>query len=98
MGCISIGNNVFIGAGSRILYDTKIGDNVIIGTGSIITKDIPSNSVVAGVPARVIGSFEEYATNMLESATEYEFAFAKNQTKSGGFSTYMWETFEKKRC
>lgn len=37
-----------------------IGDNVIVGAGSIITKDIPSNSVAVGIPARVIKSIEQY--------------------------------------
>ncbi len=58
-GSVVIGNNVFIGGRSIILYDVTIGDNVIIGAGSVITKDIPSNSVAAGVPARVIGSFAD---------------------------------------
>ena len=59
-GEITIGNNVFIGAGSRILYDVTIGDNVIIGAGSLVNKDIPSGTVAAGVPCRVIGCFDEY--------------------------------------
>lgn len=53
-GEIYIGNNVFIGAGTRILYDVTIGDNVIIGAGSLVNKSIPSGTVAAGVPCRVI--------------------------------------------
>lgn len=60
VGCIEVGNNVFIGTGTKILYDVKIGDNVIIAAGSIVTKDIPSNSVIGGVPAKKICSFEDY--------------------------------------
>ena len=63
-GEIHIGNNVFIGARSTILYDVKIGNNVIIGAGSVVTKDIPDNSVVAGIPARDIKSFDEYEQKM----------------------------------
>lgn len=59
-GNIKIGNNVFIGSNSSILYDVHIGDNVIIGAGSLVNKNIPSGSVVAGVPCRVIGKFEDY--------------------------------------
>lgn len=65
-GEITIGNNVFIGAGSRILYDVTIGDNVIIGAGSLVNKNIPSGTVAAGVPCKVIGSFEDYQRKMMK--------------------------------
>lgn len=60
VGCIEIGDNVFIGSGTNIMYDVKIGSNVIIGANSLINKDIPDNCVVAGVPAKVIKTFDEY--------------------------------------
>lgn len=59
-GPITIGDNVHIGTNAIIMPNVTIGDNVIIGCGSIVTKDVPSNSVVAGVPAKVIESIEEY--------------------------------------
>lgn len=59
-GPISIGDNVFVGANSTILYDVNIGNNVIIGAGSLVNKDIPDGSVAAGVPCKVVGRFEEY--------------------------------------
>ena len=59
-GCIEVMNNVFIGANSTILPNVRIGSNVIIAAGSVVTKDIPDNSVVAGVPAHVIETFDEY--------------------------------------
>lgn len=65
-GEIIIGDNVFIGSNSNVLYDVKIGDNVIIGAGSLINKDIPAGSVAAGVPCRVIGKFEDYKEKILE--------------------------------
>lgn len=49
-----IGNYVDIGAHSVILGDITIGDNVIIGAGSIVVKDVPSNVVIAGNPAKII--------------------------------------------
>ncbi|WP_025002191.1 serine O-acetyltransferase [Prevotella dentasini] len=49
-----IGNNVDIGVNSVIIGNIVIGDNVIIGAGSVVVKDVPSNSVVAGNPARII--------------------------------------------
>ena len=65
IGCIEIMENVFVGANSTILYDVRIGSNVIIGAGSIVTKDIPPNSVAAGVPAKVIGNFDEFVSKRL---------------------------------
>ncbi len=59
-GKILIGNNVHIGWNSIIMPGVHIGDNVVIGCGAVVTKDIPSNSVVAGTPARVISSIDEY--------------------------------------
>ncbi|MBD5170611.1 MAG: sugar O-acetyltransferase [Bacteroidales bacterium] len=53
---ITIGNNVWIGGSVTICPGVTIGDNVVIGAGSTVTKDIPSNVVVAGNPARVIKS------------------------------------------
>lgn len=51
---VKIGNNVLIGNNTYINPGITIGDNVFIGANSVITKDIPSNSVVGGVPAEVI--------------------------------------------
>lgn len=67
IGIVSIGNNVFIGAGSTILCNVRIGDNVIIGAGSLVTKDIPSNSVVAGNPSKIICTFDEYKEKHLKN-------------------------------
>ena len=58
LGTIEVGDNVMIGANSTILYNTHIGSNVIVAAGSVVTKDIPSGSIVGGNPAKVIGSFE----------------------------------------
>jgi len=49
-----IGNNVFMGAGAVILGPVRIGNNVIIGANAVVTKDIPDNATVVGVPAREI--------------------------------------------
>ena len=59
-GPIVVGKNCFIGCRSIVLPNVKIGDNCIIGAGSIVNKDIPSNSVAAGAPCKVICSLEEY--------------------------------------
>ncbi len=59
-GKIKIGNNVHIGANAIIMPEVTIGDNVVVGVGSIVTKDIPSNSIAVGVPAKVIETIDEY--------------------------------------
>lgn len=59
-GPIIIGDNVFIGMKAIIMPGVNIGDNCIIGAGSIVTKDMPSNSIIAGVPAKVISTLDEY--------------------------------------
>lgn len=51
---VTIGNNVWIGGSATILPGVSIGDNTVIGAGSVVTKDIPSNVVAAGNPARII--------------------------------------------
>lgn len=71
MGTIEIFDHVMIGAGSKILPNVKIGPNVIVAAGSIVTKDIPENSVVAGVPARVIGTFDEFAKKRIRETKCY---------------------------
>nr|WP_270521496.1 acyltransferase [Megamonas funiformis] len=51
---IKIGNHVWIGTRVTILKGVTIGDNAIIAAGSVVTKDVPNNTIVAGVPAKVI--------------------------------------------
>lgn len=65
-GPIKIGNNVHIGWDAIIMPNVTIGDNCIIGAGAVVTKDIPSNSVAVGVPARVIESIDEYRNKVAE--------------------------------
>ena len=75
IGLVNIGNNVFIGASSTVLPNVTIGDNVVIGAGSIISKDIPSNSVAVGNPAKVICSYAEFINrkeNELNKSPHYD--------------------------
>ena len=51
--CI-VGSNVWIGYGACFLRGIRVGDNAIVGTNSVVTKDVPANAVVGGVPAKVI--------------------------------------------
>lgn len=56
---ITVGNNVWIGGGVRVVPGLSIGDNSVIGAGSVVVKDIPANSVAAGNPCRVIRKITE---------------------------------------
>jgi acetyltransferase-like isoleucine patch superfamily enzyme len=51
---VNVGNNVWIGYGACILRGVTVGDNAVIGTNAVVTKDVPANAVVAGLPAKVI--------------------------------------------
>jgi acetyltransferase-like isoleucine patch superfamily enzyme len=51
---VEVGSNVWIGYGACILRGVRVGDNSIVGTNAVVTKDVPANAVVAGVPARIV--------------------------------------------
>lgn len=59
-GPIKVGSNVFIGINTIVLPGVTIGDNVVIGAGSVVTRDLPSDGVYAGVPARLINPIQKY--------------------------------------
>lgn len=51
---VEVGSNVWIGYGACILRGVRVGDNSVIGTSAVVTRDVPANAVVGGVPARII--------------------------------------------
>lgn len=59
-GKISVGDNTHIGTSVIIMPGVNIGKNCVIGCGAVVTKDIPDNSIAAGVPARIISTIEQY--------------------------------------
>jgi acetyltransferase-like isoleucine patch superfamily enzyme len=56
---VEVGSNVWIGYGACILRGVRVGDNAIVGTNCVVTKDVPANAVVAGVPARIVRMRDE---------------------------------------
>lgn len=67
-GRIKVGNNVFIGHDSIVMLGVTIGDNAVIGAGSVVTKDVPSGTVAAGVPAQVVESIDDYKAKAMKKA------------------------------
>jgi len=58
LGSVQIGKRCVIGANSTILPKLKIGDESIIGAGAVVTRDVPANVKVVGVPARIVGEIK----------------------------------------
>lgn len=55
-GCATIGDHVYIGPGAKIVGAIRIGNNVAIGANCVVTKDVPDNSVIVGIPGKVISN------------------------------------------
>lgn len=97
LGCIEIMDNVFIGAGTTIMYNVRIGSNVIVGAESVVTKDLEPDSVYAGAPARRICSMDEYMEKRLQSADYPSELIPRHQKASPELEAYLWRAFEEKR-
>ena len=85
IGRVTIGDHVFIGAESVVLPGVTIGNNVIIGANSTVTKDVPDNVVVAGTPAKVICTLEEYLAKekaRMETAPVYDESYTLRRNVS----------------
>jgi len=90
-GPIVIEDNCIIGVNVMLLPNIRIGSNSIVGTGSVVISDVPPNSVVMGVPARVIGSIQKYEEKCIERW---------NEQKPPGLDMekdYEWWRFKKNR-
>ena len=97
VGCIDIGDNVFVGAGTRILYNVRIGSNVIIGANSLVIKDIPDNCVVAGTPARVISTLDEYIDKRLQETTYPKELAPIRESIKPELIEWCWKQFDMER-
>lgn len=94
VGCIEVMDNVFIGMNSTIMLNVRIGSNVIIGANSLVNKDCEPNSVYAGIPARKIGSFEDFVAK--RSEVNYP-TVAHNQVITPEEIDAAWKDFDARR-
>lgn len=67
---MTIGNNVFIGNGVKVLPCAVIGDNVIIGANSVVTKSLASNKIYGGTPAKEISDITKYCDKKIIGCVE----------------------------
>jgi len=65
---IRVGSNVFLGFGVVVLPGVTVGDNVVVGAGAVVSRDIPSNCVAAGIPARPIKSIDDYKSSCYQKS------------------------------
>ncbi|WP_246060646.1 acyltransferase [Nocardioides dongxiaopingii] len=70
-GPITVGDNVMIGTNAIIMPGVTIGSNSVIGAGSVVTRDVPSNAVVAGTPAKFVRSVDQYRDGALAKGTHF---------------------------
>lgn len=63
----TIGNDVYISAGARIIGNIHVGNNVIIGANAVVNKDVDDNCIIAGVPARVIRRIDVSVWSLLKN-------------------------------
>lgn len=95
-GKVIIGSNVYFTRNCTVLKGVTIGDNCIIGYGSTVLKSIPSNSVVAGTPAKVICTIDEYYERRKKESLEEAFDLVRTIYKKTGRKPtieQMWEEF-----
>ncbi|MBN8210244.1 acyltransferase [Bacillus sp. NTK071] len=90
LGCIEIMDNSIIGSGATIMPNVRIGPNAIVGAGAIVTKDVPKGVIVAGNPARVIGTYDDYLKRRISSDM-------KKFTSREEEVTDAWERFYKEK-
>jgi len=68
IGPVTVKRNAYIGTGAIILPGVTIGESAIVGAGAVVVSDVPPKTIVAGVPAKIVGTFEEKAEKFLSKS------------------------------
>ena len=95
IGCIAIQDNVFVGSGTRILYNVRIGPNTVIAAGSLVNKDIPGNGIWGGVPVKYIGPLDDLIKKR-RNAPRMDIRYGKHGLSQETVEAY-WKKFREER-
>jgi acetyltransferase-like isoleucine patch superfamily enzyme len=98
VGYVVIHDNVFIGHSAIVMPNCSIGPNAIVATGSIVTKDVPPNTVVGGVPATTIASFDEHVERIRERSRSLPWYDLIEQRGAKGFDAELEPELRRRRA
>lgn len=93
-GKVTLGNNIYFGKNCTVLKGVTIGDNVVVGANSLVISDIPSNSVAAGSPAKVIANIDDYMRRREQQCKEEAFEYARSIQARYGRRPVVEDFFE----
>lgn len=97
VGCIEIMDNVFVGTNVTILNNVRIGPNAIVAAGAVVTRDVPPNSIVGGVPAKVLGSLDAHMQKRMQQESYDPSIRPRKQEVGAELEEWCWEKFESAR-
>lgn len=96
VGAVIIKDNVFVGHGAIILPGVTIGRNVIVAAGCVVSKDIPDGVIVAGTPAKIIGSTDDLVEKLEKETNELPWEHIIKQ-REGDFDALLDPKLKKAR-
>jgi len=91
VGPIVIGDDVFIGHGAIVLPGVRIGSRVIVAAGAVVSRDVPDNVVVAGIPAHVVSTLDEHVQRVERRNRDYPWR-SLVEHRAGGYDPKLEPT------